>query len=264
MKTFTNEIRVCTVYTVSWDGSDDLYVGSTTQLLKEREKRHHNQLRAGKQWPLYKRMRLATWEDAIFTTIHQCIVADYKHQLRVEQRFMDQLKPNVNHARAFNTPEITKIKKAEYYQANKEHLRTKNKEWYKNNKERHDYTRQRWHNANLDKVKAYQKEYREAHADEHKAYKAAWYQANKAKQSTASKTRYQANKTAILARQKVKVTCECGKTMSKGSLTRHKKTCKGAGTCDKPKSTCECGKTMLAKSLSRHKKKSCPLRSAPP
>lgn len=261
MKTFTNEIRVCTVYTISWTGSDDIYVGSTTQSLKHRRQRHLNQFKAGKQWPLYKRMRLGTWEDATFKAIHRCIVADYKHQLRVEQRFMDELKPNVNHARAFNTPEITKIKKADYYQANKDHLRDKGRQWYQANKERHAETRVRWHNANIDKVKAYQKKYKEDHADEQKAYKAAWYQANKAKQAAAGKARYQANKATVLARQKAKVTCECGKIMTKSSLIRHKKTCKGPGTFTKPTSTCECGRTMLTKSLTRHKKKSCPLRA---
>lgn len=219
-----NELRICIIYKITIIGSDDFYIGSTTSRLSTRKSQHKFAFNNGNQWPLYNWIREnSDWGNISMTEIHRESVNNQKEQLALEQKWMDELNPTINHAAAQNTPEELKRKKKAYYEANKEHLTAKKKEYYEANKEHLTAKKKEWLEANLESRRAYEKKWRDENAESQKAYKRAWYLANKAKYAAKSKARYESQKAAKLAAMKVNVTCECGKTMRKGSLARHKK-----------------------------------------
>jgi len=78
-------------------------------------------------------------------------------------------------------------------------------EYYKDNAER--YKRYRQEPENAEKIAQYQKQYRKDHVEKAKQYSAEYRKANAAK-------------------NKQKVVCECGATVTRGCLTKHRKTTK--------------------------------------
>jgi hypothetical protein len=87
----------------------------------------------------------------------------------------------------------------------------KNKEWIEDNKER------------LSKQnKIYRQENKEIIRERRKIYR----QENKEKIKEQDKKKYEKNKEQILEQNKEKITCECGSIVTKGCLTRHKRTTK--------------------------------------
>jgi hypothetical protein len=71
--------------------------------------------------------------------------------------------------------------------------------------------------------KEYKKEYHEANKEELKEYKKEWYETNKEKIIEHNKDYHETNKEKIKVRVNQKITCECGKTFTLGSKSRHSK-----------------------------------------
>ena len=111
--------------------------------------------------------------------------------------------------------------KREYYKINKEKIKAQRKSCA-------ERTRSEMISGVKDK-EAFTKKYDEfikKQNDEKKIKSKERYQANKEKTSEQGKERYQANKEKISEQGKIKVTCECGLTISRNSKSKHLKTAK--------------------------------------
>ena len=69
-----------------------------------------------------------------------------------------------------------------------------------------------YYQDNKDKIKEHQKQYRERNKDKIKEYKKEY-----------SKQYYEQNKDTILTKLKEKITCECGSTINKSEIARHRR-----------------------------------------
>lgn len=166
---------------------DLIYIGSTTQPLSKRMTNHRNN---------YKRYLAGTYHyvssfkvlecgDARIELIECVECKDRKELCRIEGRFIRE-RDCVNKRIEGRTHE-------EYYQDNREKIIEHVRSWCLDNKERL------------------------------KQYKQQWYIEHKEKISEQSRQWYQKNKNKIKKENVIKVVCECGSSVSKGNLTRHKK-----------------------------------------
>jgi hypothetical protein len=80
--------------------------------------------------------------------------------------------------------------------------------------------------ANKQSILQNQKEYRESNKEAIAQQKKLHYEANKEAIAQQKKQYGQSNKHQIALRKSVKITCECGSTLCKAALSRHKKTTK--------------------------------------
>lgn len=91
----------------------------------------------------------------------------------------------------------------------------------------------------MDQYLVYHKEYRESHKEQLAQQNKAYYEANKERiaergkqyreahkeqKKEKDKQYYEANKKTIIEKQGERVTCECGASVCRGHMTRHKKT----------------------------------------
>ena len=109
-----------------------------------------------------------------------------KEELHKRERFYIENNSCVN-------KEIPGRTGAEYYQDNKEKFRKYYQEYRENNKEKMKEMNKKYQRDNIEIIKK------------------------------KDALKYQKNKKKILERSATKITCECGKTVRNGSLTKHKK-----------------------------------------
>jgi hypothetical protein len=142
---------------------------------------------------------------------------------------------------AENHKEEIKQKKKAYFEANKEEIRQKRKQYrdankdtiahklkqyYENNKEKLRQKKQEYHNANKDTISQKKKEYRQNHKEEVRQQRKEYREANKEIIAQTKKEYYEANKDTIKESTGKQINCECGSTIRKGDISRHKRTAK--------------------------------------
>jgi hypothetical protein len=131
---------------VNYDYPDLVYVGSTTNFTKRKQCHKcncHNEEAKGYNYKVYVNIR----ENGGWENWHMIKICDYpcnnKREAELEEdKYMMELKANMNMVRAFRPREqyyedekekILEYKK-EYYEGNKEELKEKKKEYYETNK----------------------------------------------------------------------------------------------------------------------------------
>jgi len=183
---------------------DNIYIGSTCNLIRRRCKHKNNCIDENKieyNRYVYKYIREnGGWENFIVIKIKD-FSCNSKEELRIEERRMvDLLKPKLNMIMPYvtkeeasirdslstkkfreNNKELIKVKKCLEYENNKEHIKERSKKNYYKKKDDEDFKQKR-------------KEYSEA------------------------------NKEKIRENRMQIVTCECGCKITKQHLTRHMKT----------------------------------------
>ena len=179
---------------------NNIYIGSTTQLLCKRQSSHNYDLKKKPNRKLYK----SCIENNI--TVIKCVwVADVEYssneELRkIEEDYRKKLNGNLNSIKCYISEEYKKERHLEYYENNKDKI----KEYYKNNKEK----RNEYCEKNKDKIK----EYRENNKDKMKEYR----ENNKKK----IKEYYEKNKDKL----KEKIKCDkCGCMSSKNNIKQHQR-----------------------------------------
>jgi len=78
--------------------------------------------------------------------------------------------------------------------------------------------------ANKEKVKAQKRKYRDANREQINAKLREWREANKEAKNATDREYREANKEAINAKAREKVICECGASVRRVGITRHRKT----------------------------------------
>ena len=97
-------------------------------------------------------------------------------------------------------------------------------EWREANAEKIAEERTVYYTENKVKIAEQQAEYKKVNKVKIAEQNAEWYQENKEKKTEQAKVYYTNNKEDILARGKIKITCECGSVVRKSDLSAHKKT----------------------------------------
>ena len=173
-------------------GDDDIYVGSTTNMHK-RLLRHIKDTKTSPS-KLYNKIR----ENNVIIkmeVLKVCPEVNDKRDLeKLEQEFIDKLKPTLNSQQAYLTDE----KRKEYAKLLQRKIRANGGEEYRQKeRERH----RKYRENNREKIKAkkpeYDRKYRENNREKISAKKKA----------TAQET----------------VVCECGISITRGCLSKHKK-----------------------------------------
>ena len=125
------EIRV---YKIWFNGGADFYIGSTKSPLSRRMGKHRSCMRIGSTCRLHNFMRE---NNGVFNygLIASCMVSNKDEQNAFEQRYIDQLRPNLNTNRAHNTPEQRIEYQRQYRAANRENINERNRQYKMANRE---------------------------------------------------------------------------------------------------------------------------------
>ena len=137
-----NEIKPRTVYLLKRtdkekDDGTDLYVGSTSQTLKQILYEHRNSVEKCNS-KLYTRMReigINSWEMVPLLSF----TCDKKTILEFERQWCEAIGTDLNMILAINTEEEKKEHNAKYYKSNKESIKQKIAECRKSNKQNKVY-----------------------------------------------------------------------------------------------------------------------------
>jgi prophage antirepressor-like protein len=165
----------------------------------------------------------------------------------------------------------------QYRESNSDTLKLYMKEYYKENKDEHADNMKEYRDEYKEEMKEYNKEYYNNNKDEFKKYKQEYYKENKDlvinnskeyyeknKEDVLERTKdhYKKNKEKILAYQAEKITCECGMTIQRNYMSKHKKSeihrlslenkLNGKTQEECIKTKCNCGHLVRSNFLKRH------------
>lgn len=184
----------------------DVYVGSTTNFVK-RKRLHkitcNNENSKNHNLKVYKFIRdNSGWDNWSMEIIEEVKVNNKNELQKLERKYMEELNCTLNCVIPTRT-----IK--EWYEDNKEKRKEYFKVYRQNNKEKINEKDKRWYENNQEKVKEYNKE---------------WYQNNQEKINENNKKNYEKNKKEINEKRKVKIECECCKSIvRKSNIRKHQK-----------------------------------------
>ena len=93
------------VYKIWWDKTDDIYVGSTKQRLAVRMAGHRSLCKKNNSMVLYKKMREYGYKFK-YVLLEAKDVKNCDEKRKLEQEYIDKLKPSLNSARAYYDPNM--------------------------------------------------------------------------------------------------------------------------------------------------------------
>jgi hypothetical protein len=218
---------------VNYDCPDLVYVGSTTNFTKR--KQQHKSHCVNISSPKYSRkLYVSIRASGGWETWNMIKICDYpcnnKREAETEEdRYMIELKANLNMQRASRTKkqyreenkEKINDKKKQYYEDNKDKVKEHCKEYRENNKEKikqfyedNKDKKKQYYEDNKELIKENRKEYRENNKEKIKQYRMD--------NNVKIKQYYEANKD----KNKIKCTCECGAIIQHCIKAQHIKTIK--------------------------------------
>ena len=193
-----NKYKNGKIYTIRYKNDDSLiYVGSTVQPLYKRFAVHKSLSKEPEieNRLLYSKMKETDMKDW-YIELYEDYSCERKEQLTQREGQVIREIGTLNKLIAGRT-------KQEYREDNKEKINEKQKEYYEANKEK----RKEYDQKNKEKIKKQHKE---------------WEEANKEQRKTQKKEYYQDNKEHISEL----VFCECGCSVRRDKIARHKRTLK--------------------------------------
>ena len=176
------------IYCIRTTIDDDIYVGSTTQLLSKRMAWHRDGTKHEKKKHLkiYQKMTEHGYDNFYIELLEEC-PSENVEQRRREGEMIRELRPVLNKAIVGRTI----------------------KEWYEDN------THQK---------KEQTKQYKDEHQEWYKEYYKEYAEANKVKITDYQKAWYIHNKDRIQKHRAIKTECECGGSYTTGHKSEHLKT----------------------------------------
>lgn len=225
--------RIATVYqlfNVDDPMDENTYIGSTTeQSMSHRMGVHkyycNTSSHKAYNRSIYKYIRThGGWNCFDYMIIGTKVVNSKSEQLMFEQEHLNEENPSLNDRPAYQTKEQLRQKQNEYDELHKDHLKIKAAELRERNRPTARVKQAAYRESNREKINADHARWVSENAEHVKAYKKAHYLKNKAKSSARAKETYQKNKAHIKAQQSIRVTCECGASVRKGGLAKHKRT----------------------------------------
>ena len=196
------------IYTIRYLNDDSLiYVGSTVNALSYRFSKHkeciYNENNSHYHLPLYEAIRKSNNLKAWYIELYESFQCNTREELRKREGEVIREIGTLNKNIAGRTIE-------EWKQDNIDELLEKRKEYY---------------NTKRDEILEKKKEYYEKNETNIKQRRQIWRQENKDIIQTQNKEWYERNKEQYLEKLKeTKVKCECGSTIRKDCLNKHRKT----------------------------------------
>jgi prophage antirepressor-like protein len=176
-----------------------------------------------------------------------------------------------------NNKEKSDAYQVEYREHNKDALNSYSKKYYEEHREEHNDITAKYRGEHRDEINENSRKYYDEHTEEFKEYKKEYYEKNKEsvlerakeyyienKEIVLEKTkeRYVENKDKILAYQAEKILCECGITLQRNFMAKHKRTeihrlslenkLAGNPSQEVLKITCSCGHEVRSNYMKRH------------
>eukprot|EP00960_Hanusia_phi_P054131 762551-Hanusia_phi.AAC.2 len=191
------------IYKITNDINDEVYVGSTTQTLCKRFSEHKQGMTRYDRmhYPLYKLMD-ELGVDRFCISLVEAYSCSNKTELRLREGHWIRELATLN-------KKIEGRDAKEYRDDNKDKIAEQKKEYYANNKNKI----KQYRSENKDKITEKMRQYRDDNKGKIAEQKKEWYENNKEKIAERGKQWY-----------KEKIECECGSTVGRGDLNRHRKT----------------------------------------
>ena len=141
-------------YKIWWDnGINDLYVGSTKQVLSMRMAGHRRKTKSGGSYNIYNAIRTNGY-DFNYVLLQSYEVSCKDEQLKWEQKWIDEIHPNLNKNRAHRSPEYSEQYKKQWYQDNKDIILERDKIRYQIHKDKILVKCKQYRENNKDKIKS--------------------------------------------------------------------------------------------------------------
>jgi hypothetical protein len=202
---------------VCLDNSVDLcYIGSTANW-KARNHNHKNNCNNEKckayNYKIYKTIRdNSGWSNFKMVEIGKKEQLTKRQAEQIEEEYRIELKANMNGKRCFATKEQRNEQMKEYnknyIEENIDKIKIQKHNWYENNRDNILDKSKIYRDVNKDKIKERDKNYREA---------------NKDKLLDKSKIYRDENREILNMKQNEKINCDCGCSVNKSFLGKHKK-----------------------------------------
>jgi len=150
----------CVIYKIICNDDENfLYVGSTTDFIKRKcqhKSNCNNENDMSKfNLKLYKTIReKGGWDNFIMLEIEkfpECV--DRRDAERREQKWIDELKSNLNMVKSFQTEEQLKEHKKQYYEQNAVQLLEQKKQYYEQNAEQIREKRKQYYEQNAEQIR---------------------------------------------------------------------------------------------------------------
>lgn len=221
---------------------------------------------------------------SLFTNVVDLFVdafSDVDESVDIEKDLTeDEIKQRKMNARCEyyeDNPDYQSEYRKKYYDEHKDALNAYNKKYYDNHREEHNDITAKYREEHSDEINENSRKYYEEHTEKFKEYKKEYYEKNKEsvlerakeyyienKEIVLEKTkeRYVENKDKILAYQAEKILCECGVTLQRNYMAKHKRTeihrlslenkLSENPSQEVLKITCSCGHEVRSNYMKRH------------
>ena len=213
------------IYKITSDQTDDIYIGSTEETLEIRLMNHKSDY---KRWLDGNHKYLTSYEilkydDCKITLLESSDFVSKEDLRKLEGQYIRNNKcVNIR---------IEGRSQKEYYQDNKKELNEYNKEYRDKNKEKikeykkeyYDKNKEQqkeYYQKNKEQIKEYKKEYNDKNKEQLNEYKKEYREKNKEKIKDYQKKYREQNK----ENRNKKIVCDCGGSYSLCTKARHKKT----------------------------------------
>jgi hypothetical protein len=219
------------IYALRSYQSDDVYIGSTTMPLSKRKCNHvsdYKKYKAGTRKGTITSFKLCELPDMYIELVEK-YPCDNKQELERREGQIIRETECVNKriagrtAKEYRTEnkEDIKVRHKTYRDANKDKIKKQNHDYYAENKEDVQKRQKKWLDKNVEKVKKYKSEWCAENAERLAKQHKDRYEENRDEELINRKKWYAQNKTTQLAKQAVKFTCDCGKTLTVGKKAQH-------------------------------------------
>ena len=151
----SNDICTLSVYKIINSVDDYIYIGSTTQSLKQRFQEHKNDHVNRPKGNIHNHMRNIGFDKFSIELITSIEMTTFDMIRDLEQSYIDKVPKelSLNKNRAYNSKEYNKNYNKQYKQINKEWVNEINRRWKQNNKEKvNESERKRYHKKKIEKI----------------------------------------------------------------------------------------------------------------
>jgi hypothetical protein len=192
------------IYKITNCIDNEVYIGSTAQILSKRWWTHKTHSKIYTHLLLYQHMNKLGIDKFSISLVENYPCTNKNELLIKEGKF-------IREQGTLNT-QIQGRTCKEYHEDNKDRIKIKHKEWLINNQE---------------SIKIYAKQHRENNLERSKEVWKNWYDNNKESCKIRQKNRYENNKEKILEKNRETIECDiCKSIVVKRNLNRHKETIK--------------------------------------
>lgn len=183
------------IYRLVNDIDDEVYIGSTCDMLAKRKAKHKSLTIKAQNRKVYSHLNQIGWDNVSIILIENYPCNSIEELKARERYWIEEMKPSLNKYIPLRT-------RTEYLEENKDKISQQKKEYREQNK---------------DTILEYKKQYREQNKDTIAQQKKEWYEQNKCKLLQKMKVYREQNKDKV----STKINCQCGCKIRCDWVSRH-------------------------------------------